>query len=80
MWVERRNNRQRAEYISRLIGRLRASHGGLGTAELAHEPLSPATLERILKRFALKGFVRHIQNRWWPTRLLLRRPCRVVPG
>jgi hypothetical protein len=50
--------------------RLLAVSGGLSARDLADEYLSLAGAQRILRRFALKGFVRRNRNEWVGTPLL----------
>ena len=74
---ERRDYRQRAECPCRLLKSLLTVQDGLSAADLAGQRMSIEAAQRILRRFALKGFVRRDQNRWVATPLLLS-CCNVV--
>lgn len=69
---ERRDYRRRAECPRRLMTRLLAVENGLGVADLADDRMSFEAAQRILKRFVVKGFVRHDDDRWLATPLLIR--------
>ena len=58
MGNERRDFGRRADCQSRTIKRLLAVDGGLSAGDLADYDLSFEAAQRILRRFALKGFVR----------------------
>lgn len=73
---ERRDYGRRADCLRRMMTRLLAIEGGVGAAELADDHVSFEAAQRILRRFALKGFVRRERNRWVATRLLM--GCPVV--
>ena len=52
--------------------RLLAVKQGLRAADLADERMSFEATQRILRRFLAKGFVRHADDRWLATPLLIR--------
>lgn len=68
---ERRDYRRRADCPCRLMKRLLAVEDGLCAADLGDHCLSLEAVQRILRRFAMKGFVRRDHNRWIATPLLI---------
>ena len=69
---ERRDYRRRAECPRRLMKRLLAVDNGLRAADLADDRMPFEAAQRILRRFAMKGLVRHDDDRWLATPLLIR--------
>ena len=74
---DRRDFGRRADCQCRTMTRLLAISDGLNARDLADEYLSLAGAQRILRRFALKGFVRRNRNGWVGTPLLA--GCPLVP-
>jgi hypothetical protein len=72
MATEQRDYRQRANAVRRIVRMLlSAATRGVLSAELADEQVPREIVERILRRLALRGFARHLGERWMPTPLLL---------
>ena len=60
--------------------RLLAIEGGLSAEDLADDHVSVEAAQRILRRFAFKGFVRRERNRWVATPLLTGCPVVMTEG
>ena len=69
---ERRDYGRRADCPCRLMKRLLAVEHGLSAEELADSRMSFEVARRILRQFAMKGFVRRECDRWVATPLLIR--------
>lgn len=68
---DRRDYRRRANCPARLMKRLLAVNDGLSVADLAEHYMPFDAAQRILRQFAMKGFVRRDHNRWLATPLLI---------
>ncbi len=77
---ERRNGRRRVDCQRRMVKRLLAVHAGLSAADLTDGDLSFDCVQRILRRLAMKGFVRLRQSRWVATPLLIGCPVVMTNG
>lgn len=72
MVTEQRDYPRRAKVLRRVVTLLiSATTTGVGPAELADLHASREIVERILRRLAVRGFARHIGERWMATPLLL---------
>jgi len=73
VFVERRNHRDRAETLRRVIAWLRdASLGGRRPISAIPDDISPAcVVERILRRLMVRCLTRTVAGGWIPTQALL---------
>jgi len=72
MVTEQRDYPRRAKVLRRVVTLLiSATTTGVRPAELADPQTSRKIVERILRRLTLRGFARHVGERWMATPLLL---------
>jgi hypothetical protein len=70
--TEQRDYPRRAKILRRVVTLLiSAAPTGVQSADMVDTQLTQESVERILRRLSLRGFARHIGERWIATPLLL---------